>query len=309
MMLHIISAGSSRNELSAVMPALVAGIHAFVPDEEGKTWMPGTRPGMTSVNGPFHRSQDAPPRSRGTICPGSAKHHPRKIREGAGNAGCFSRTRSLVCERWKHTSIVTTGWPNIPAFPARWCYGLLRALPGDRAFLPPSFANWSTNLTPASRRQNHAAWPSAGSLARLAAPPHVHRIPRSTFVTTRNAPPDEHGTGLALLLFLPNQKAKYFSQESWTRRANQCRGVGTVRFARPVILRRERERASKDDGPPLAPRILRDAASRLLRMTLRDGASHLLTMRVGLRRWFDLMLRSARARVSKHVPQVARRMG
>src|SRR3981189_3175525 len=25
-----------------------------------------------------------------------------------------------------------------PAFPARWFYGLLRALPGDRACLPPS---------------------------------------------------------------------------------------------------------------------------------------------------------------------------
>jgi hypothetical protein len=25
-----------------------------------------------------------------------------------------------------------------PAFPAQWLYGLLRALPGDRAFLPPS---------------------------------------------------------------------------------------------------------------------------------------------------------------------------
>ena len=53
----------------------------------------------------------------------------------------------------------------------------------------------------------------------------VHRIPRSTFVTTRNAPPDERGTGLALLLFLSNEKAKYFLQEDWTRRANQCRRV------------------------------------------------------------------------------------
>ena len=40
----------------------------------------------------------------------------------------------------------------------------------------------------------------------------------------------------------------------------------------PVILRRERKRASKGDGPPLVPRILRDACSRkLLRMTPRDG--------------------------------------
>ena len=39
----------------------------------------------------------------------------------------------------KHTSVVTTGSPEtIPAFPAQWFYGFLRALPGDRACLPPS---------------------------------------------------------------------------------------------------------------------------------------------------------------------------
>jgi hypothetical protein len=54
----------------------------------------------------------------------------------------------------------------------------------------------------------------------------VHRIPRSTFVTTRNAPPDECGMARALLLFLPNEKAKNFLQVGWTRRANQCRHLG-----------------------------------------------------------------------------------
>jgi hypothetical protein len=39
-----------------------------------------------------------------------------------------------------HKLEVTTGTPNIPAFPARWFYGFLRALPGDRAFLSPSSA-------------------------------------------------------------------------------------------------------------------------------------------------------------------------
>jgi hypothetical protein len=34
--------------LSSVMPALVAGIHVFFCDV--KTWVPGTRPGMT-LNG------------------------------------------------------------------------------------------------------------------------------------------------------------------------------------------------------------------------------------------------------------------
>jgi hypothetical protein len=55
----------------------------------------------------------------------------------------------------------------------------------------------------------------------------VHRIPHSTFVTTRNAPPDERGTGLALVLFLPNQKAENFLQESWTGR--QISAVATIK--------------------------------------------------------------------------------
>ena len=67
--------------------------------------------------------------------------------------------------------------------------------------------------------------------------------------------------------------------------AHNLRMTFTCADVRPVIpaqrlcrcrWRRERKRASKDDGPPLAPRILRDAASRLLRMTLRDAASRLL---------------------------------
>jgi len=42
--------------------------------------------------------------------------------------------------RKQHTSRVTTVTPVHPAFPARWFYGFLRALLGDRAFLSPSSA-------------------------------------------------------------------------------------------------------------------------------------------------------------------------
>ena len=31
------------------------------------------------------------------------------LEEGAGNAGCFSRTHSLMCKWKKHMSVVTTG--------------------------------------------------------------------------------------------------------------------------------------------------------------------------------------------------------
>jgi hypothetical protein len=67
--------------------------------------------------------------------------------------------------------------------------GFLRALPGDRACLPPSPPRslLLKNLIPASGYQDHATSPSAGSVARQARrprPPH----PASTSVTLRNAP-------------------------------------------------------------------------------------------------------------------------
>ena len=64
-----------------------------------------------------------------------------------------------------------------PAFPAQWFYGLYRALPGDRALLPPSFrGNNPQTLAPASGRQDHTTSPSASS-AFASRAISVHRIP------------------------------------------------------------------------------------------------------------------------------------
>ncbi len=61
--------------------------------------------------------------------------------EGVGNAGCRC-TRSLVCDKNKHTSVVTTGPPESPGIPARNGFnGLFRALPGDEFVLSPSSAD------------------------------------------------------------------------------------------------------------------------------------------------------------------------
>src|SRR5205809_3489642 len=112
--------------------------------------------------------------TRWLACPGRRKLFSRrdfaraiKIRrltlkpEGAGNAGCTLHPRSRVPEiaQLAHTSIQGSG--NTPTSPAQWLYGLLRALPGERAFLPPSLANCSTSLAPASRRQDHTTSPYA----------------------------------------------------------------------------------------------------------------------------------------------------
>jgi hypothetical protein len=81
--------------------------------------------------------------------------------EGAGNTGCalHPRSRAQNCTK-KRTRAYRFSGGN-PAFPAQWCYGLYRALPGDRAFLPPSPARLSANLMPASGHQDHTSSPSA----------------------------------------------------------------------------------------------------------------------------------------------------
>jgi len=75
--------------------------------------------------------------------------------------------------------------------------GFLRALPGDRAFLPPSQATMRSiiaNLAPASGCQNHTTSPSA-SRAFVFCAARVHRIPHPTSVTIAKRP--SCGTGWA----------------------------------------------------------------------------------------------------------------
>jgi hypothetical protein len=79
--------------------------------------------------------------------------------------------------------------------------GVLRALPGDRALLPPSSMGRTTNLAPASGRQNHTTSPSAKALfvrAMIALQrSRVHRIPLPTSVTIASRPLLFSGTGCA----------------------------------------------------------------------------------------------------------------
>src|SRR5207247_3839112 len=85
--------------------------------------------------------------------------------------------RSLACKikiAQEHSHHGHTG--NHPALPAQWFYGFLRALPGDRACLPPSSALLLADLTPASGRQNHTTSPSAAARF-VKRTDRVHRIP------------------------------------------------------------------------------------------------------------------------------------
>jgi hypothetical protein len=100
---------------------------------------------------------------------------PRNQRaRGMPGARC---TRSLVCSVLVAHECSHHGRTGTPGIPARNGFnGLLRALPGDRAFLSPSSALLLADLTPASRRQDHTTSPSASArFVKHAA--RVHRIP------------------------------------------------------------------------------------------------------------------------------------
>src|SRR5580704_10158898 len=107
--------------------------------------------------------------------------NPPELKRAQGKPGADRTHGSRAIES---TGVGPQVQPETPAFPAQWFYGLLRALPGDRAFLPPSFPRslLPENLAPASGRQDHATSPSA--LRALVArthprPPHL----TATFVT------------------------------------------------------------------------------------------------------------------------------
>src|SRR4030088_2125731 len=108
-------------------------------------------------------------------------------------------------------------------------YGLLRALPGDRAFLSPSLADlYSTNLMPASRHQDHTTSPSAVS-ALVSSTACVHRIPpRVDDVGQR--PSVRQNTRL-LELICPTGKAEYFCAQDWTGR------IALIRFNNLALRR------------------------------------------------------------------------
>ena len=135
------------------------------------------------------------PRSRGAMRPRFAlSFRPRK-QEGAGKTGCALHPRSRVQNAQRKRTRAYRFSGGNPAFPAQWFYGLFRALPGDRAFLPPSSARslLLANLTPASGRQDHTTSPSASApfVIRASASTASHRA----FVTIASRP--SHRVGRA----------------------------------------------------------------------------------------------------------------
>jgi hypothetical protein len=141
---------------------------------------------MTSL----HR--DTTSQSRGLERPRFALTSRPLQSEGAGNAGRPMRPIAACAMIAVERTRVSQVTPESPGIPRAMVYGLFRALPGDRAFLPPSPALLSANLTPASGRQDHTSSPSASG-ALVSSTISVHRIPPPTSVTIAKRPSEEAG--------------------------------------------------------------------------------------------------------------------
>src|SRR5258708_34276755 len=112
--------------------------------------------------------------------------------------------------------------PESPSIPRAMVYGLFRALPGDRAFLPPSPLRslLLKNLTPASGRQDHPPSPSASAPFVRSASASTASCPASVTISSR---PSVGQDGKSYSLICISEKQKYFCERGWTsatRKAN-----------------------------------------------------------------------------------------
>src|SRR6478672_4511188 len=99
------------------------------------------------------------------------------LSEIRGRRECRTLDASAAARGVKNTRVSHHGHTEIIRHsPRNGFNGFLRALPGDRALLPPSPALLLADLTPASGRQDHTTSPSA-SAPFVKGTVCVHRIP------------------------------------------------------------------------------------------------------------------------------------
>ena len=156
---------------------------------------------------------------------------------------------------------VTTSTPESPGIPARNGFnGVCRALPGDRALLPPSSCEYGMsapgradmppqNLTPASGRQDHTTSPYATTslvrvpviahgpfdppcnpIARKTLPRPPHPVPTS--VTIAKRPSVWDGMAKVLEVIWGVRKQKYFCKQDWTG------SISLIRFNKFAVARK-----------------------------------------------------------------------
>jgi hypothetical protein len=107
----------------------------------------------------YDRSQPRPRDLAACFARGLILDVPPSSTEGAGNAGCALHPWPPVQQ--KSTGVSNQGYTASTGIPCTMVLRLIRDLPGDHAWLPPSPVVVSTALAPASERQDHAISPSA----------------------------------------------------------------------------------------------------------------------------------------------------
>jgi hypothetical protein len=141
--------------------------------------------GRSVLDAPLSRSmtaeKDATSRSRGTNMSELFDRTALATEEGAGKAGCPPHPWSACNKKARGR---TTGTGGSSGLPCAMVLRLIRDLPGDHAWLPPSSADRSANLAPASERQDHTISPSA-AMPLVASTSPASIASRPAFVTTR----------------------------------------------------------------------------------------------------------------------------
>ncbi len=193
---------------------------------------------------------------------------------GRGECRVPAAPAASCAKCWWHTSVATTGPPGSPGIPARDGFnGLFRALPGDRALLPPSsadmqpvharlgrhafreldasvgasgphdFAVRCNRLSSARSLIAHRSFdPPCDPLARQTLPRPPHPIP--TFVTMANAPLARRDAG-SCSCDLGWMKTGIFLQRGMDTRINkQPDGQITGSSPMPHMLGRTRSEGS-----------------------------------------------------------------
>src|ERR1700692_159376 len=148
-------------------------IDGFGSDTHLWLWVPafaGTTTEWRGTDSNFKQPiTDTPPRSRragARVLSATSRHLNQRAQGMPGARSARSRAWCVVNTRVSHHGHAG----NTRHSPRNGFNGFLRALPGDRALLPPSSAENSANLTPASGRQDHTTSPSA-SAPLVSAPP------------------------------------------------------------------------------------------------------------------------------------------
>src|ERR1700726_2901072 len=135
------------------------------------------------------------------------------------------------------------GWPSVPT---QWFYGLFRALPGDRAFLPPSPAKVAFRELDASVGASgpHVFAVRMPALSSLAPPASTASRPASVTIASR--PSEWDGMGESIMLLPPRR------QEQFRKFRNKPEAHGLEHRLAP-LPRAEAQRHGSQAGDLICP--------------------------------------------------------